>query len=65
MSKSGLVGLKSAAVSILLGAIFLIISRLLHFASEGLFGFMVVMVFVASSSAYKTGLKDQQVGTGQ
>lgn len=64
MSKSGLVGLKSAAVSALLGAIFLVISGLLHFASEGLFGFMVVMVFVASSSAYKTGVKDQQAGTG-
>jgi len=65
VSKAGLVGLKSAAVSFLLGALFLIVSRLLHFASEGLFGLMVIMVFAASSSAYKEGLKEQRAGTGQ
>ena len=65
VSRSSLVGLKYAVVAILLGILYLIISRLMHFGSEGLFSYMVVIVFFTSSSAYKKGLKDQQSGKVQ
>lgn len=62
VSRSSLVGLKSALVAILLGVVYLIISRIMHFGSEGLFSYMVVIVYFTSASAYKKGLKDQLAG---
>ena len=65
MSRSGLVGLKSALAAIVIGVLYLVLSRTFDFGSEGLFSLMVITVFVASSSAYKSGVKDQRAGRGE
>ena len=43
----------------------MVISHFLHLHPGGLFGFMAIMVFFASASAYKDGLKDRQADADQ
>jgi len=68
MSKGQIVGLKSTLVVLGMTAIVTLVTNKLlsiQYSAGALLGTVSIMVYFATSAAYKQGLNDQQVGENQ